>query len=144
MDDVLSPEPAAPAPVRGGTRNILQVFWQRRGFILLGLVAGGTFGLLNYSQRSPVYRASAQILVVKKQAAKAARPAASESACAMEGAASPIAAAMKSLIADLRARGHERLVTEIGSQPGPRLDDHLLAESDQLSHGRRRRARTCR
>src|SRR5262249_58227509 len=69
LDDILAEiRPSTPAPVRGPSRNILQVFWQRRWLLVLGLVLGGTFGLLGYSQRPPVYKTSAQVLVVKKQA----------------------------------------------------------------------------
>jgi capsular exopolysaccharide synthesis family protein len=71
VDDILQPDPAGTPPPRGGSRNVFQVLWQHRGLILLGLVVGTTLGLLNYSQRSPVYRATAQVLVVKKQAANA-------------------------------------------------------------------------
>jgi capsular exopolysaccharide synthesis family protein len=39
--------------------------------LLLGIVLGTIIGLLAFSQRPPVYRASAQVLVVKKQAANA-------------------------------------------------------------------------
>jgi capsular exopolysaccharide synthesis family protein len=58
---------ATPVP-RGGSRNILQVFWQRRGLLAFGAFVGLLFGLLTYSQRPPVYRSSAQVLVVKKVA----------------------------------------------------------------------------
>jgi capsular exopolysaccharide synthesis family protein len=57
--------------VRGGGRNILLVLWQHKALVLLGAVVGVTLGLLNYSQRPPVYRATAQVLVVKKQAGQA-------------------------------------------------------------------------
>ena len=72
MDDLfVETRPSSPAPVRGPSRNVLQVFWQRRWLLVLGLVLGGTFGLLGYAQRPPVYKTSAQVLVVKKQAANA-------------------------------------------------------------------------
>jgi capsular exopolysaccharide synthesis family protein len=71
VDDVLPPEPTGTTPTRGGPRSLLQVLWQRRGLVLFGLVFGATLGLLNYSQRPPVYRATAQVLVVKKQEANA-------------------------------------------------------------------------
>lgn len=70
MDDLLA-DPAAPPAPRTAGRNVLQVVWQRRGVVLLGLVAGAVLALLAYSRKPPVYRGSAQLLVVKKQAASA-------------------------------------------------------------------------
>lgn len=70
VDDVFA-ESESTAPARGSSRNVLLVVWQRRWLVLLGVVAGGIFGLLAFSQRPPVYRASAQVLVVKKQASNA-------------------------------------------------------------------------
>lgn len=67
MDDLLNPPDAAPAHARAGGRNVLQVLWQHRALVLLGLVLGLTLGGLSYAQRPPVYRTSAQLLVVKKQ-----------------------------------------------------------------------------
>lgn len=68
MDDLLAPTDAgAPAPAKAGGRNVLQILWQHRALVLLGLVLGGTLGALSYAQRPPVYRTSAQLLVVKKQ-----------------------------------------------------------------------------
>jgi capsular exopolysaccharide synthesis family protein len=71
VDDVLPTDLPGSTPTRGGPPSIFQVLWQRRGLVLLGLVVGTTLGLLSYFQRPPVYRASAQVLVVKKQEANA-------------------------------------------------------------------------
>ncbi len=74
MDDLLHSEPASSPPAphsRGGARNVFLILWQHRGLLFLGLVVGGTLGLLNYSQRPSIYRATTQVLVVKKQAANA-------------------------------------------------------------------------
>ncbi|MDY3558303.1 polysaccharide biosynthesis tyrosine autokinase [Gemmata sp. JC673] len=68
MDDLLQQPDAPPeaSSARSG-RNMFQVFWQHRGLLLLGLVAGLVLGGLSFSRRQPVYRAYAQVLVVKKQ-----------------------------------------------------------------------------
>ena len=71
VTDIFSEAPATPTTTRSTSRNILQVIWQRRWLALLGLCVGFALGLLAYSQRPPVYRASAQVLVVKKQTANA-------------------------------------------------------------------------
>jgi capsular exopolysaccharide synthesis family protein len=71
VDDVLPTEPTGVPPTRGGIPSFVQVVWRHRGLVLFGLVFGATFGLLNYFQRQPVFRASAQVLVVKKQEANA-------------------------------------------------------------------------
>ncbi len=68
MDDLLESDQAdKPSPPRSGGRNIFQVFWQRRGLIFFGGVLGVTLAVLTYSQRPSLYRATAQVLVVKKQ-----------------------------------------------------------------------------
>src|SRR5438876_11587778 len=46
--------------------SLLQVAWQRKSLVILGLMLGLMLGLLYYAQRQPVYSSSAQILVVKK------------------------------------------------------------------------------
>src|SRR5262245_10669083 len=46
--------------------SMLQVAWQRKSLVILGLMIGLMLGLLYYAQRPPVYSSSAQILVVKK------------------------------------------------------------------------------
>lgn len=46
--------------------SLLQVAWQRKSLVILGLMLGLILGLLYYAQRQPVYQSSAQILVVKK------------------------------------------------------------------------------
>lgn len=66
MEEVLPNDHEFGTPARG-SRNIFQIFWQRRGLIFFGVVAGITFGLLTYSQRPQIYRSTAQVLVVKKQ-----------------------------------------------------------------------------
>ena len=74
MDDLLAdPAVAAPGPPapRTAGRNVLLVFWQRRGVVLLGLVCGAVLGLLAYARKPAVYRGGAQVLVVKKQSASA-------------------------------------------------------------------------
>jgi succinoglycan biosynthesis transport protein ExoP len=68
VDDILEPDQGGKTSLpRGGSRNVFQIVWQRRGLVFFGLVLGITIGLLTYSQRPPVYRAAAQVLVVKKQ-----------------------------------------------------------------------------
>ena len=68
MDEASQNDQESLTPLRG-SRNIFQVFWQRRGLLFFGLVAGIAIGLLVYSQRPQVYRSTAQVLVVKKQTA---------------------------------------------------------------------------
>lgn len=46
--------------------SILQIMWQRKSLVILGVMLGLVLGLLYYAQRQPVYQATAQILVVKK------------------------------------------------------------------------------
>src|SRR5947209_7037525 len=46
--------------------SLLQVAWQRKSLVILGLMLGLMLGLLYYAQRPPVYATSARILVVKK------------------------------------------------------------------------------
>ncbi len=46
---------------------LIQVIWQRKGLVLLGLVAGVILAGLYYAQAAPVYESKAQVLVVKKR-----------------------------------------------------------------------------
>src|SRR5205809_6556033 len=46
--------------------SLIQVAWQRKSLVILGLMLGLMLGLLYYSQRPPVYSTQASILVVKK------------------------------------------------------------------------------
>src|SRR5437763_3488540 len=46
--------------------SLLQVAWQRKSLVILGLMIGLVLGLLYYAQRPPVYASSAQVLVVKR------------------------------------------------------------------------------
>src|SRR5436190_8633835 len=50
---------------RGGP-TLLQIAWQRKSLVILGLMIGMVLGLLYYAQRQPIYQATAQILVVPK------------------------------------------------------------------------------
>src|SRR5262245_25498480 len=47
--------------------NPLAIAWRRKSVLLLGLVAGALAGVLYYSQSTPVYQSTAQVLVIKKQ-----------------------------------------------------------------------------
>jgi polysaccharide biosynthesis transport protein len=62
-----SPDTLEPPAVQS-SRNILQIAWERKSLVLLGLLVGAGLSFLLYTQRTPVYRSSAQVLVVKKQA----------------------------------------------------------------------------
>jgi capsular exopolysaccharide synthesis family protein len=55
------------APLFASPRSLLLVCWQRKGLIVLGALVGLAAGLLLYAQRAPVYQATAQVLVVKKE-----------------------------------------------------------------------------
>jgi len=46
--------------------SLIQIAWQRKSLVILGLMLGLMLGLLYYAQRQPVYQSQAQILVVKK------------------------------------------------------------------------------
>jgi succinoglycan biosynthesis transport protein ExoP len=46
--------------------SLLQIMWQRKSLVILGVMLGLVLGLLYYAQRQPVYRSASQILVVKK------------------------------------------------------------------------------
>src|SRR5437588_5713109 len=51
------------APARG----LLQVAWERKALVALGLTAGVVVSALYYARSVPVYQASAQVLVIKKR-----------------------------------------------------------------------------
>ncbi|HEX5272654.1 MAG TPA: Wzz/FepE/Etk N-terminal domain-containing protein, partial [Gemmataceae bacterium] len=61
---------AEPAEARPGLppRNVVQMIWRRKRYLLLGLVAGLAGGAAFQSQRPAVYQTAAQVLVVKKRA----------------------------------------------------------------------------
>lgn len=63
LDFPTSLEPSGPA-----SHGLLQVFWQRKWIVLLGLTLGLMVGALVYSRATPLYRSSAQVLVIKKRA----------------------------------------------------------------------------
>jgi uncharacterized protein involved in exopolysaccharide biosynthesis len=46
----------------------LSVAWKRKALLILGIAGGLALGVLYYSQKSPVYQSTAQMLVVKKRA----------------------------------------------------------------------------
>jgi polysaccharide biosynthesis transport protein len=48
--------------------SVLQIMWQRKSLVVLGIMLGLVLGLLYYAQKQPTYQSAAQILVVKKSA----------------------------------------------------------------------------
>src|SRR5947209_5566836 len=46
--------------------SVLQIMWQRKSLVVLGIMLGLVLGLLYYAQKQPVYQSIAQILIVKK------------------------------------------------------------------------------
>ena len=52
----------SPAP----SRNLLLIFWRRKAVVAAGTVVGLVIAVLAYSQYTPIYQSSAQVLVVKK------------------------------------------------------------------------------
>jgi len=62
-DAHVEPEAAPPGPA---PRNPLQIAWQRKPLVALGIVVGAVVAALVAAQRAPVYQSSAQVLVVKK------------------------------------------------------------------------------
>lgn len=52
---------------RGGP-GLLQIAWQRKSLVILGIMLGLVLGLLYYAQRAPTYQSIAQVLIVKKSA----------------------------------------------------------------------------
>ncbi len=59
-------EQPEPTPARGPV-NFLLVLWQRKWLVALGLTVGLVVGLIVASRAQPVYRSSAQVLVIKKR-----------------------------------------------------------------------------
>src|SRR5262245_2239063 len=51
-----------------GQASLLRIAWQRKSLIAFGVVLGAILGCLYYVQRTPVYQAGVQMLVVKKRA----------------------------------------------------------------------------
>jgi polysaccharide biosynthesis transport protein len=47
-------------------RNLLLIFWRRKALIAAGTAVGLVMAVLAYSQYTPIYQSSAQVLVVKK------------------------------------------------------------------------------
>lgn len=45
--------------------NLLQIIWQRKSLVVLGVVIGMILGVIYWSQKTPVYMSAAQILVVQ-------------------------------------------------------------------------------
>ncbi len=52
----------APPPAR----NLLRIFWRRKALIAAGTAVGLVLAVLAYSQYTPIYQSTAQVLVVKK------------------------------------------------------------------------------
>lgn len=59
--EVLDGEPPRRFP------NLLQIAWRHKTLMVLGMVVGLVIGSFYYSQKSPVYSSTAQVLVVKKR-----------------------------------------------------------------------------
>jgi capsular exopolysaccharide synthesis family protein len=60
------------APTAGGFRpHFLTVLWQRKLLVGLGAVVGLVLAALYYAQATPVYKSTAQVLVVKKRSSDA-------------------------------------------------------------------------
>src|SRR5438132_3399150 len=51
--------------------TLMQIAWQRKSLVILGVMIGLVLGLLYYAQKQPIYQSAAQILVVKKTPADA-------------------------------------------------------------------------
>jgi polysaccharide biosynthesis transport protein len=60
-------EPAAGATPARTSPNLLQIVWQRKALVLLGLVVGLAVGALVYAEKPPIYQSTTQVLVVKKR-----------------------------------------------------------------------------
>jgi capsular exopolysaccharide synthesis family protein len=58
-------EQADGSSVRSGP-SLMQVAWQRKSLVILGLIIGLVLGLLYYAQKQPVYLSTSQMLVVKR------------------------------------------------------------------------------
>lgn len=52
---------------RQGRLTLLQVVWNRKALVLLGVVVGLALGTLNYLRKQPVYQSTAQLLVINKR-----------------------------------------------------------------------------
>jgi capsular exopolysaccharide synthesis family protein len=50
-----------------GRLTLLQVVWNRKALVLLGVVVGLALGTLNYLRKQPVYQSTAQLLVINKR-----------------------------------------------------------------------------
>jgi capsular exopolysaccharide synthesis family protein len=50
---------------RGGP-TLMQIAWQRKSLVVLGIMIGLVLGLLYYAQKQPVYNSLSQMLIVKK------------------------------------------------------------------------------
>src|SRR5436190_10614917 len=50
---------------RGGP-TLMQIAWQRKSLVILGVMIGLVLGLLYYAQKQPVYNSLSQMLIVKK------------------------------------------------------------------------------
>jgi len=46
--------------------SVLQIMWQRKSLVILGIMLGLVLGLLYYAQKQPIYQSQAQVLIVKK------------------------------------------------------------------------------
>jgi capsular exopolysaccharide synthesis family protein len=46
--------------------SVLQIMWQRKSLVVLGIMLGLVLGLLYYAQKQPVYQSQASVLIVKK------------------------------------------------------------------------------
>lgn len=57
-------EPAANRA--GGPPTLMQIAWQRKSLVILGIMIGLVLGLLYYAQKQPIYQSISQMLVVKK------------------------------------------------------------------------------
>lgn len=72
MHDTLDRDPSmefeTPAGLSTRMASPLEIVWRRKTLVALGVVVGLALGALYYSRKSPVYQATAQILVVKKRA----------------------------------------------------------------------------
>src|SRR5580765_6242586 len=58
-------EQAEAAANRGGP-TLMQIAWQRKSLVVLGIMIGLVLGLLYYAQKQPVYNSLSQMLIVKK------------------------------------------------------------------------------
>jgi capsular exopolysaccharide synthesis family protein len=139
MDDALPPDATDTPPARGGAPTVVQVLWQRRGLVLFGLVFGATLGLLRYSQKPPVYRASAQVLVVKKQEANAlAGPTSAAAFAVMDDYVATHLIVIRSPAIISRAvnkRGLGGLRSFAGGNPVAAIQGGLTATRDAIKEG---------